>query len=127
VPVGPYLSAGVGGLAEHVLLPALYVVRNPGHMSLEQAAGLAVSGCAASVLVERARLKEGDRELINGASERVGTIVVQLVRQAVGLMGRLWRFAVRMKQTTWLREKLSASGERIICVLSVASSVFPRM
>jgi reticulon-4-interacting protein 1, mitochondrial len=89
VPVGPHLSAGVGTLAEYIVLPASCVLRKPDHMSLEQAAGLAVSGCAALMLVERARLKEGDRVLINGASGGVGTIVVQLVRQAIGPDGKI--------------------------------------
>lgn len=51
---------------------------------LVQSAGLPVSGCTALALLKAAKLEEGMRVLVNGASGGVGSLVVQMVRRAVG-------------------------------------------
>ena len=89
VGVASHLRGGVGALAEYIVVPATAVVRKPTAASFEQMAGLAVTGCTAIPLLERAELKKGDSVLINGASGGIGTLVVQLAREAVGDSGRV--------------------------------------
>jgi NADPH:quinone reductase-like Zn-dependent oxidoreductase len=89
VGVGPHLKAGIGTLAEYIVVPAERVVRKPDNMSFEEAAGLGVAGCTAVPLIKRAGLKKGDSVLINGASGGIGTMVTQLARDAVGEDGRV--------------------------------------
>lgn len=87
--VGPHVSAGVGALAEYVVVPANCVVRKPDSIDLGQAATLAVAGCAALSLLESAKLKKGDRVLINGASGGIGTMILQMARREVGKEGKI--------------------------------------
>jgi NADPH:quinone reductase-like Zn-dependent oxidoreductase len=87
--VGPHLSTGAGALAEYVVVNANSVCRKPEKASFEEAAGLAVSGCTALALMDKAGLKRGDSVLINGASGNVGHLVLQMARDAVGESGRV--------------------------------------
>ncbi|OBT65314.1 hypothetical protein VE03_04596 [Pseudogymnoascus sp. 23342-1-I1] len=89
IPVSLHLR-GVGALAEYIALPPSTVAPLPSHPSipeadmLVQAAGLPVSGCTALALLKTAKLEAGMRVLVNGASGGVGSLVVQMVRRAVG-------------------------------------------
>ena len=106
VLVGPHLRAGAGALAEYVVVAAESVVRKPGNVSFEEAAGLSVAGSTALLLAEKAGLKRGDSVLINGASGGIGTMVVQMAREAVGQSGRV--VAVCSGRNVELAEKLGA-------------------
>jgi NADPH:quinone reductase-like Zn-dependent oxidoreductase len=89
IPVGLHLR-GVGALAEYITLPPSTVAHLPSNPSISeadmlvQAAGLPVSGCTALALLKAAKLEAGMRVLVNGASGGVGSLVVQMVRRAVG-------------------------------------------
>lgn len=106
VPVHPHLTAGVGALAQYIVVEASSVVIKPSAISLEQAAGLGVSGCTALMLIARAELKAGDRVCVNGASGGIGTMVVQLAKNAVGSNGEV--VAVCSGRNTELVKKCGA-------------------
>jgi reticulon-4-interacting protein 1, mitochondrial len=86
--LGTHLG-GAGALAEYVVVSAENVVRKPENVSLEESAGLGIAGCTALTLIERARLKQGDSVLVNGASGGIGTFVVQMAKNIVGESGRV--------------------------------------
>ncbi|ESK86129.1 zinc alcohol dehydrogenase [Moniliophthora roreri MCA 2997] len=89
IPVKNHLKDGSGALAEFVCIPSDYVMHKPKGMKLKEAAGLGVAGCTALVLMESARLKEGDVVLVNGSSGGIGTMVVKIAKAAVGSTGKI--------------------------------------
>ena len=89
IPVGAHIRGGQGSLAEFVVLDAEHVCVKPGNMSLEEAAGLPVAGCTALALVEAAKLQEGMKVLINGASGGIGSMALQMAKSAVGESGKI--------------------------------------
>lgn len=89
ISVGQHVKQGAGALASFIAVPADSIVKVPGNMPAEQAAGLGVSGCTALMLVEQAKVKAGERVLVNGASGGIGTMVIQMVRRRVGPKGVL--------------------------------------
>ncbi|KAL9118813.1 MAG: hypothetical protein Q9187_004634 [Circinaria calcarea] len=89
VGVAGHLKAGAGALAEYVVVNHASVVRKPANINFEEAAGLGVAGCTALLLVEKAGLSKGDQVLVYGASGGIGTMVVQMVRDAVGQEGEI--------------------------------------
>ena len=80
---------GRGVLAEYVVVPAENVVLKPEGMGWEEAAGLPVVGITALSVMDLARVKKGERVLLNGASGGIGSMVVQMAKQAVGEEGRV--------------------------------------
>lgn len=71
---------GVGSLAEYLTLPAHAVARKPAGMDEAVAAGLmGVAGQASAAVLRSAKLREGDRVLVNGASGGVGSVLVQVL------------------------------------------------
>ena len=58
------------------------VVHKPANLSFEEAAALSFGGTTALDVFRRAKLKAGERVLINGASGGVGTAAVQLAKAA---------------------------------------------
>lgn len=56
------------------------VALKPPHLSHEEAAALSFGGINALLFLRRAKLRSGERVLVNGASGGVGTAVVQLAR-----------------------------------------------
>jgi NADPH:quinone reductase-like Zn-dependent oxidoreductase/acyl carrier protein len=73
-----------GSLASHVTVPTARVAPLPSNLTFEQAATLPVAGFTAlHALLERARLRSGERVLIHNASGGVGFHAVALAR-AVG-------------------------------------------
>jgi reticulon-4-interacting protein 1, mitochondrial len=90
VGAGKHIRAGSGSLAEFVVVPVAEVARKPGkHSSSAEAAGLGVAGCTGIALMEKAGLQNGNSVLVNGASGGIGSMVVQMARDAVGSTGRV--------------------------------------
>jgi NADPH:quinone reductase-like Zn-dependent oxidoreductase len=89
VPVPQYVGKARGSMAEFVVVPAENVCATPDNLPAEQAAGLGIAGCSAVTVLEAAKLKAGDKVLINGASGGVGSLTVQIVRNAIGTTGRI--------------------------------------
>ncbi|KAH7379791.1 zinc alcohol dehydrogenase [Cadophora sp. MPI-SDFR-AT-0126] len=89
VLVGSHIRAGKGSLAEFVVVSAENVCLKPENMSFEEAAGLPVAGCTALALVHAAKLQEGMKVLINGASGGIGSMAVQMAKVAVGKSGKI--------------------------------------
>jgi NADPH:quinone reductase-like Zn-dependent oxidoreductase len=89
VPISAHARFGSGAMAEYVVVPADHVVAKPENASFEDVAGLPVAGSTALAVIEKAGLNKGDMVLINGASGGIGSMVVQMVRDAVGESGRV--------------------------------------
>ncbi|MCJ1435267.1 hypothetical protein MMC27_004639 [Xylographa pallens] len=68
---------GRGTLAEYAIVPAEFVAVKPTLMSYAEAAGLNSTGQTAMKMMMKAKVKAGDRILINGASGGTGTLAVQ--------------------------------------------------
>ncbi|CRG86733.1 hypothetical protein PISL3812_03744 [Talaromyces islandicus] len=91
------LRTGAGALAEYAIAPAKSVVpyqlpgdgEEPPKLSLAEWAGLGGVGCTAIQAVERARIKAGDKVLINGSSGGAGVMMVQVARSVIGPQGKL--------------------------------------
>ena len=70
-----------GGLAEYVVVPAANLTRIPDGVSFEIAAAAALTYVTAwHGLLDRARVRPGERVLVTGASGGVGTAAVQVAR-----------------------------------------------
>jgi alcohol dehydrogenase len=70
-----------GGRAEYVRVDARQLLRVPDEVPLQQAASLPLAyGTAYRMLVERARVRAGERVLVLGASGGVGVACVQIAR-----------------------------------------------
>jgi NADPH:quinone reductase-like Zn-dependent oxidoreductase len=83
----PVMSAlrGAGTLAEYVTVSAQAVAQKPNEMDESLAAGLmGIAGQTSATILRHARLGEGDKVLINGASGGVGTILVHVL-SAMGI------------------------------------------
>lgn len=76
-------------MAEYVVVPEDALCLTPDGMKDEEAAGLGVAGCSALAFFDVARVKEGERVLVNGASGGIGSFVVQMARNAVGERGEV--------------------------------------
>src|SRR6202453_3716738 len=77
--------------AELVLVGAAHLVPRPANVSWEQAGALFVAGTTAYAAVRAVALKPGDTVVVSGAAGGVGSIAVQLARDAgakvIGLAG----------------------------------------
>src|SRR5205807_7323010 len=78
------LTDGVDGtFAPKVALPAANLVRKPANLSFEEAAGLGTAWLTAyRMLFTKARLRPGERVLIQGASGGVSTAAIMLASRA---------------------------------------------
>jgi NADPH:quinone reductase-like Zn-dependent oxidoreductase len=78
--------------AEFVVVDAGNLVPRPVNVSWEQAGGLFVAGTTAFAAVRAVNLKPGDTVVVSGAAGGVGSIAVQLARNAgakvIGLAGK---------------------------------------
>lgn len=76
------LGAGLGGHAEYVAIPSGGAIATiPHDLGFEQAAALAFGGTTALYyLRDKAKLRAGERVLVNGASGAVGSAAVQLAK-----------------------------------------------
>lgn len=79
---GDVLEAATGAFAEYVSIPEDGpIALKPKNMTFEQAASVPVAGITAlQALRDRAKIKAGDKVLINGASGGVGTFAVMLAK-----------------------------------------------
>jgi NADPH:quinone reductase-like Zn-dependent oxidoreductase len=74
-------AAAGGGFAEYARCPRNMVARKPATITFERAASLPVSGVTALQAVrDWARVRPGQKVLINGASGGVGTFAVQIAK-----------------------------------------------
>ncbi|OCK84213.1 NAD(P)-binding protein [Lepidopterella palustris CBS 459.81] len=73
---------GLGSLAEWIIVneETAGLARVPPDMGMAEAAGLQCTGQTAVAMCEKARIKGGERVLVNGASGGVGTMVVQVAK-----------------------------------------------
>ena len=77
-------TGGSGGYAEVALVPADVLYRVPDGLALDAAVAVLADGRTASLLVEAARIRPGERVLIEAAAGGVGTLLVQLAKAAGG-------------------------------------------
>ncbi|KAF4437121.1 Zinc-type alcohol dehydrogenase [Fusarium acutatum] len=89
LPASHTLPTGTGALAEYVRIPARYAVKKPEGVSLADGAGCLLPGLTARQLVSESGAKTGDRVLVNAASGGIGSLVVQMLRKAVGPGGHI--------------------------------------
>lgn len=79
LPRDQYAAGRGGSAAEYVSVPLDHVSRSPANLDLVSAAALpAVGTTAITALRDIARVREGERLLVRGASGGVGSIAVQL-------------------------------------------------
>src|SRR5262249_53913188 len=84
-PVGRRVVAsltGTGGYAEQAAAAAQRLIEVPGQMDLRDAVALLADGRTAVALAGLARIRSGDTVLIEAAAGGVGTLLVQLARNA---------------------------------------------
>ncbi|MBC2194157.1 NADP-dependent oxidoreductase [Listeria booriae] len=72
----------IGGYGEYVAISSAKIVKKPEEMSLEEAAGLASVGTTAYFAIKLAKLKKNETLIIQGASGAVGSIAVQIAKEA---------------------------------------------
>lgn len=71
----------IGTFAELIAMDEADVALKPGNLSMEEAASIPLAGLTAwQVLVERAKLKKGQKVLIHAGSGGVGTLAIQLAK-----------------------------------------------
>lgn len=81
-PVIGFPGAGFGGHAEYITMPTDgNVVRKPENLTFEEAAAIPFGATTAyDFLINKGKLRAGERVLINGASGSVGSACVQLAK-----------------------------------------------
>jgi NADPH:quinone reductase-like Zn-dependent oxidoreductase len=89
VPVGAHVRAGKGSLAQYVVVSCEALYLKPESLPFEQAAGLPIAGCTALALLDAAKIKNGSSVLVNGASGGIGSLFLQMAKQAVGETGKV--------------------------------------
>jgi NADPH:quinone reductase-like Zn-dependent oxidoreductase len=109
-----------GSLAELAVVPVRRLAPKPTSLSFEEAAALPVSGATALHAVRLARISEGQRVLVIGASGGVGSYVVQLAAAygaevtgvASGAKADLVRQLGATRVIDYTREEIGDDGER---------------
>lgn len=71
---------GKGALAEFVVVPSSIVALKPKNLAPAAASGLGITGQTVAMMLKDAKLKPGDKILVNGGSGGVGTILVQVAK-----------------------------------------------
>lgn len=90
IGAGSHIRAGSGALAEFVVVPVANVAKRPNSNGTDaEVSGLGVAGCTAVALMEKAELKNGNSVLVHGASGGIGSMMVQMARDAVGTNGQV--------------------------------------
>ncbi|MEO7773316.1 MAG: NADP-dependent oxidoreductase [Steroidobacteraceae bacterium] len=70
-----------GSYAQYALLPASAIARKPAALSFERAAGIPSTGSAAwAVVVDQAKVRAGQRVLVQGGAGGVGSAAVQIAK-----------------------------------------------
>ena len=89
---------GTGGYAERVAVDAGRLIEVPDGLTLKEAVALLADGRTALALAGRAELRAGDTVLVEAAAGGVGTLLVQIARNAgarvVALAGQQGKLAV---------------------------------
>jgi NADPH2:quinone reductase len=75
-------TGGGGGYAERVAVPAAGLVPVPDGLALDAAAALLADGRTALLLVRAAGVRAGERVLVEAAAGGLGTVLVQVARDA---------------------------------------------
>ena len=116
---------GTGGYAQHVVVAAGRLVEVPDGMAMRDAVALLADGRTALALTGRAALRAGETVLVEAAAGGVGTLLVQLARQAgarvVALAGEPRKLAIARdlgadltvdyRQDDWVRQVRHVAGE----------------
>jgi reticulon-4-interacting protein 1, mitochondrial len=97
IPVSDHLK-GQGSLSEYVVLDSEFVSIAPKGMALHETAGLPVAGCTALSVIRKAELRPAQRVLVNGAAGGIGSLVLQMVRAAVGDQGHVVAICSTVKE-----------------------------
>jgi len=80
-PVFGTAQLRLGAYGEYIALPASYsIVAKPENMSFAEAAAVPLGGLNALHFMRRAKIRPGERVLINGAGGSIGTHAVQMAR-----------------------------------------------
>lgn len=69
-----------GGYGEYAAIPKRNIIKIPVGLKLEEVCALILAGTTAHHLVERAKIKNGSRVLITGATGGVGTALMQILK-----------------------------------------------
>ena len=89
---------GTGGYAERAAVPAARLIEIPDGVAMRDAVALLADGRTALSLAARAELRAGDTVLVEAAAGGVGTLLVQLARNAgarvVALAGQPRKLAI---------------------------------
>jgi NADPH:quinone reductase-like Zn-dependent oxidoreductase len=75
-----YVLSGTGVLAEYIVVDSKIVTPKPKTLSSAEASCLGITGQTVAIMLEAAKIKSGDRVLVNGGSGGVGTIAVQVAK-----------------------------------------------
>jgi NADPH2:quinone reductase len=115
---------GTGGYAERAAVPAARLIEIPDGVAMRDAVALLADGRTALSLAARAELRAGDTVLVEAAAGGVGTLLVQLARNAgarvVALAGQPRKLAlardlgadltVNYRQDDWAEQVRTAVG-----------------
>ena len=82
-PGDEVFGRGAGTWAEYAVAPAAHLVRKPAHVTVEQAAGVAMSGLTAlHALRDSGGVRPGHKVLVVGAGGGVGSFAVQIAKSS---------------------------------------------
>ena len=79
-------TGGSGGYAEVALVPVEVLYPVPDGLALDAAVAVLADGRTASLLVQAAAIRPGERVLIEAAAGGVGTLLIQLAKAAGGVV-----------------------------------------
>jgi NADPH:quinone reductase-like Zn-dependent oxidoreductase len=80
--VMPMAKVHDGAFAEQAVAPAFAVAKRPEGLEARTAGALGLAGAAARIAVDNAALQGGETVLVSGATGGVGSLIVQMAKQA---------------------------------------------
>jgi NADPH:quinone reductase-like Zn-dependent oxidoreductase len=124
-------ECGCGGFAEYVCIPEKTLSKKPSNISFNEAAALPHAGLLAlQGLVEKGKVKSGQRVLVNGAGGGVGTLGIQILKphgvnvtgvdsgEKLGLMKSLGYDSVM----DYIKTDFTGTGEKYDLILDTKSN-----